>query len=57
MHYKIPGVKGDLLKLQDIKAFSQNHNLNPKETVSKVTFKKKDLPEEEPQYIIMDTGK
>lgn len=57
MHYKIAGVKGALLKLDDIKAFAQDHNLNPKETVSKVAFKKKDLPEEEPMYIIMDTGK
>lgn len=57
MHYKLPGVKGDLEKLEDINLFCQNHNLNMKETVSKVSFKKKDLPEEEPQYIIMDTGK
>lgn len=57
MHYKVDGVKGDLEKLDDIKLFCQDHNLNMQETVSKVTFKKKDLPEEEPQYIIMDTGK
>lgn len=57
MHYKVPGVKGGLEKLDDAKAFCQDCNLNMKETVSKVSFKKKDLPEEEPQYIIMDTGK
>ncbi len=57
MHYKVPGVKGGLEKLDDAKVFCQDHNLNMKETVSKVSFKKKDLPEEEPQYIIMDTGK
>lgn len=57
MHYKIPGAKGNLEKMEDIRLFCQDHNLNMDETVSKVSFKKKDLPEEEPQYIIMDTGK
>lgn len=57
MHYKIPGVKGDLLKLDDIKDFCQEYNLNARETVSKITVKKKDLPEEEPQYVVMDLGK
>lgn len=57
MHYKIPGIKGDLEKMEDIRLFCQDHNLNMNETVSKVSFKKKDLPEEEPQFIIMDTGK
>lgn len=57
MHYKIPGVKGNLEKMDDIRLFCQDHNLNMDETVSKVSFKKKDLPEEEPQFIIMDTGK
>lgn len=57
MHYKIPGTKGDLEKMEDIRLFCQDHNLNMNETVSKVSFKKKDLPEEEPQFIIMDTGK
>jgi len=57
MHYKLQGLKGNLEKLEDVKLFCQDHNLNTDETVSKVSFKKKDLPEEEPQYIIMDTGK
>lgn len=57
MHYKIAGVKGNLENLDDLKSFCQDHNLNMKEAVSKVSFKKKDLPEEESQYIIMDTGK
>lgn len=57
MHYKVPGVKGSLEKLDDAKAFCQDYGLNMKDAVSKVTFKKKDLPEEEPQYILMDTGK
>jgi L-ascorbate metabolism protein UlaG (beta-lactamase superfamily) len=57
MHYKLPGMQGDLLKLDDIKAFCQDHNLKHTETVSKLTLKKKDLPEEEPQYVIMDLGK
>jgi L-ascorbate metabolism protein UlaG (beta-lactamase superfamily) len=57
MHYRLPGEKGELLKLDDIKAFCADHNLNPKETVSKLTLKKKDLPEEEAQYVVMDMGK
>ena len=57
MHYKVPGAKGNLEKMEDIRLFCQDHNLNMNETVSKVSFKKKDLPEEEPQFIIMDTGK
>lgn len=57
MHYRIEGVKGDLTKLDDIKSFCQDHNLDPKGTVSKISIKKKDLPEEEPQYIVMDLGK
>lgn len=57
MHYKIKGVKGSLEKLDDAKSFCQNHNLNVNATVSKVSFKKKDLPEEEAQYIVMDLGK
>jgi len=57
MHYKIAGVKGELAKLEDIKAFSANHNLDPQAAVSKISIKKKDLPEEGSQYIIMDLGK
>lgn len=57
MHYKIPGVKGELAQLEDIKAFSSNHNLDPKTTLAKISIKKKDLPEEESQYLIMDLGK
>lgn len=57
MHYKIAGVKGDLAKLEDAKQFCQNHNLDIKNTVSKISIKKRDLPEEEPQYIVMDLGK
>ncbi|MFA7169234.1 MAG: MBL fold metallo-hydrolase [Candidatus Paceibacterota bacterium] len=57
MHYKVDGVKGELVKLDDIKAFSQNHSLGSVDTVSKISIKKKDLPEDEPQYIVMDLGK
>jgi L-ascorbate metabolism protein UlaG (beta-lactamase superfamily) len=57
MHYKIADVKSELTKLDDIKPFCQDHNLDPKETVSKISIKKKDLPEEEPQYVVMDLGK
>jgi L-ascorbate metabolism protein UlaG (beta-lactamase superfamily) len=57
MHYRIKGVKGDLEKLEDAKVFCQDYSLNMKDAVSKVSFKKKDLPEEETQYILMDTGK
>ena len=57
MHYKIAGVKGELAQLDDIKVFSSNHNLDPQVTVPKISIKKKDLPEEGSQYIIMDLGK
>jgi L-ascorbate metabolism protein UlaG (beta-lactamase superfamily) len=57
MHYKIAGVKGELTKLDDIKPFCQEYNLKPSDTVSKLVLKKKDLPEEEPRYVVMDLGK
>jgi L-ascorbate metabolism protein UlaG (beta-lactamase superfamily) len=57
MHYRLPGEKGEMLKLDDLKAFCQDHNIKSGETVSKLALKKKDLPEEEPQYVVMDLGK
>lgn len=57
MHYKLPGMKDEAAKLDDIKAFCQEYNLNAKDTVSKISIKKKELPEEETQYIVMDLGK
>lgn len=57
MHYKLKGVKGCLEKLDDISSFCQSHSLDPKQTVSKIALKKKDLPEEDTQYVLMDLGK
>lgn len=57
MHYRLPGLRGGAAELEDVKGFCSAFNLKPDETVSKVTLKKKDLPEEEAQYLVMDLGK
>ena len=53
MHYKIPGVAGDLLKLDDINNFAKEHGISPSDAVDKFSIKKKDLPQEEAQITIM----
>jgi len=53
MHYKIPGIKGDLLKLDDISNFSKEHGISSNDAVDKLNIKKKDLPQDEETVIIM----
>ncbi len=57
MHYHLPGLKGQWAKLDEVKAFCAMCNLDPKETVSKLSLKKKELPEEDARYLVMDLGK
>lgn len=56
MHYRIAGVQGGAAELDDIKQFAAGHSLNGT-PVGKLTLKKKDLPEEESQCVIMELGK
>ena len=53
MHYKIPGVAGDLLKLDDINNFSKEHGISPNDAIDKFNIRKKDLPQEKAQVTIM----
>jgi L-ascorbate metabolism protein UlaG (beta-lactamase superfamily) len=53
MHYKIPGVKGELLKLDTVDKFCKEHGVSPKDAVSKFSIKKKDLPQEGSETVIM----
>lgn len=54
MHYKIAGLKGNLLKLDSIDKFSKEHNVSASDKVSKFSIKKKDLPQEESKVVLMD---
>ena len=53
MHYKISGVKGDLLKLDTIDKFCEERGVSSKEAVNKFSIKKKDLPQEGSETVIM----
>jgi len=53
MHYKIPGVKGSLLKLDSADNFCKDRGVSSKDTVDKFSIKKKDLPQEESKVIVM----
>lgn len=50
MHYKIPGLN---YKIDGVEAFLKEMGIAKKETVDKLTLKKKDLPEEEMQVVVM----
>ncbi|MEK7160720.1 MAG: MBL fold metallo-hydrolase [Patescibacteria group bacterium] len=50
MHYKIPGLT---LKFDPVDDFLKEMGVAKKETIDKLTLKKKDLPEEETQVIVM----
>src|SRR3989344_1604423 len=50
MHYKIPGLTA---KLDGVDVFLKEMGAPKKEAVDKLTLKKKDLPEEEPEVIVM----
>jgi len=53
MHYKIPEVAGDLLKLDDINNFAKEHRISPNDAIDKFNIRKKDLPQEKAQVTIM----
>jgi len=53
MHYKISGVKGELLKLDTVDKFCEERGVSSKETVDKFSIKKKDLPQEGSETVIM----
>jgi len=50
MHYKIPGLA---VKLDGVDVFLKEMGIAKKEAVDKLTIKKKDLPEEEMQVVVM----
>ena len=53
MHYKIPGLN---LKIDTLDKFAHERGVSKKEAVSKLSVKKKDLPQEEAETIIMKLG-
>jgi len=53
MHYKISGIKGELLKLDTVNKFCEERGVSAKEAVNKFSIKKKDLPQEGSETIIM----
>ena len=53
MHYKISGIKGDLLKLDTVDKFCEERGVSSKEAVNKFSIKKKDLPQEGSETVIM----
>jgi len=50
MHYKIPGLN---IKLDGVEGFLKEMGVSQKEAVDKLTIKKKDLPVEETQMVVM----
>ncbi|MBI4708647.1 MAG: MBL fold metallo-hydrolase [Candidatus Portnoybacteria bacterium] len=50
MHYKIPGLA---IKLDGVDEFLKEMGIPKKETIDKLTIKKKDLPEEGPGVVVM----
>ena len=50
MHYKIPGLT---IKLDAVDVFLKEMGVGKKETVDKLTLKKKDLPQEETEVVVM----
>ncbi len=53
MHYKVPGVKGELLKLDPVDNFCKERGVSSKDAVNKFSIKKKDLPQEGSETVIM----
>ena len=53
MHYKISGVKEELLKLDTVDKFCEERGVSSKEAVNKFSIKKKDLPQEGSETVIM----
>lgn len=53
MHYKISGAKEKVLKLDSADNFCKEYGISPKDAVNKFSIKKKDLPQEGSETIIM----
>ncbi|MCK4592609.1 MBL fold metallo-hydrolase [Candidatus Parcubacteria bacterium] len=53
MHYKVSGVKGELLKLDSADNFCKEHGVSAKDAVEKFSIKKKDLPQDEARVVLM----
>jgi len=56
MHYKIPGLTGNLAKMDTAENFCKEHSVSPKDAVEKFSVKKKDLPQEETSVAILKVG-
>jgi hypothetical protein len=50
MHYKIPGLA---IKLEGLEEFLKEMGVTKKEAVDKLTIKKKEMPEEETEVVVM----
>jgi L-ascorbate metabolism protein UlaG (beta-lactamase superfamily) len=50
MHYHLPGLK---IKLDPVDKFCKEMGVSAKETVSKISLKKKDLPQEKTEVMVM----
>jgi L-ascorbate metabolism protein UlaG (beta-lactamase superfamily) len=50
MHYKIPGLD---VKLDGVDVFLKEMGISKKETIDKLTLKKKDLPQEDMEVVVM----
>ncbi len=53
MHYKIPGLN---LEIDTLDKFASERGASKKEAVSKLSVKKKDLPQEEAETVVMKVG-
>jgi len=53
MHYKVAGVKGDLLKLDKVDSFCKEYGVSEKDAVDKFSIKKRDLPQDETKAVVM----
>ena len=53
MHYKIPGLN---LKIDTLDKFVHERGVSKKEAVGKLSVKKKDLPQEEAETVVMKIG-
>ncbi len=56
MHYKIPGVAGDLLKLDTADKFCKEYGISTSKAISKFSVKAKDLSQEKEEVVLMKVG-
>lgn len=53
MHYKLPGMTGDLSKIDTADNFCKEHGVSAKDAIEKFSIKKKDLPQDEAKVVLM----